>query len=438
MFKTLQNALKMKELRGRLIFTFLMLLVIRFGSQLPVPGVDPDYFADFFNGSNGDAFNLFNAMTGGSFENFSILALSISPYITSSIIIQLLTIAIPKLEELQQDGQEGRKKIAEITRYVTVGLALIHSTAMSIGFGRSGMFEHYTWYNVVVCVITLTAGSAFLMWVGERITEKGVGNGISVVLLYNIISRLPDDAITIYETFMSGRSIAVQILIAVFVIAILLAILGFTVLLNAAERRIPVQYAKRVVGRKMYGGQSTNIPIKVAAGGVMPIIFASSIMAFPATIVRLVSGGNMPTAGLGYYILGCLSAGYASAWWTSLVYAILYALLILFFTYFYSSIQFNPIELANNMKKSGGYIPGIRPGKPTSDYIGKISSRLNLVGAFFLAIIAILPVIVGAIFNVTALQIGGTSLLIMEGVALETVRQIESQMTMRHYKGFLE
>ena len=438
MFKTLQNALKMKELRGRLIFTFLMLLVIRFGSQLPVPGVDPDYFADFFNGSNGDAFNLFNAMTGGSFENFSILALSISPYITSSIIIQLLTIAIPKLEELQQDGQEGRKKIAEITRYVTVGLALIQSTAMSIGFGRSGMFEHYTWYNVVVCVITLTAGSAFLMWVGERITEKGVGNGISVVLLYNIISRLPDDAITIYETFMSGRSIAVQILIAVFVIAILLAILGFTVLLNAAERRIPVQYAKRVVGRKMYGGQSTNIPIKVAAGGVMPIIFASSIMAFPATIVRLVSGGNMPTAGLGYYILGCLSAGYASAWWTSLVYAILYALLILFFTYFYSSIQFNPIELANNMKKSGGYIPGIRPGKPTSDYIGKISSRLNLVGAFFLAIIAILPVIVGAIFNVTALQIGGTSLLIMEGVALETVRQIESQMTMRHYKGFLE
>ena len=225
MFKTLQNALKMKELRGRLIFTFLMLLVIRFGSQLPVPGVDPDYFADFFNGSNGDAFNLFNAMTGGSFENFSILALSISPYITSSIIIQLLTIAIPKLEELQQDGQEGRKKIAEITRYVTVGLALIQSTAMSIGFGRSGMFEHYTWYNVVVCVITLTAGSAFLMWVGERITEKGVGNGISVVLLYNIISRLPDDAITIYETFMSGRSIAVQILIAVFVIAILLAIL---------------------------------------------------------------------------------------------------------------------------------------------------------------------------------------------------------------------
>ena len=221
-------------------------------------------------------------------------------------------------------------------------------------------------------------------------------------------------------------------------ILILYAVVCASILLVQGTRKIPVQYAKRVVGRKMYGGQSTNIPIKVAAGGVMPIIFASSIMAFPATIVRLVSGGNMPTAGLGYYILGCLSAGYASAWWTSLVYAILYALLILFFTYFYSSIQFNPIELANNMKKSGGYIPGIRPGKPTSDYIGKISSRLNLVGAFFLAIIAILPVIVGAIFNVTALQIGGTSLLIMEGVALETVRQIESQMTMRHYKGFLE
>ena len=309
MFKTLQNALKMKELRGRLIFTFLMLLVIRFGSQLPVPGVDPDYFADFFNGSNGDAFNLFNAMTGGSFENFSILALSISPYITSSIIIQLLTIAIPRLEELQQDGQEGRKKIAEITRYVTVGLALIQSTAMSIGFGRSGMFEHYTWYNVVVCVITLTAGSAFLMWVGERITEKGVGNGISVVLLYNIISRLPDDAITIYETFMSGRSIAVQILIAVFVIAILLAILGFTVLLNAAERRIPVQYAQKVQGRRSVGGRSTYIPVKVNTANVMPVIFASSLMSMPQ-IIGSFFGYQIDVTTIGGKIMAMLSSNY--------------------------------------------------------------------------------------------------------------------------------
>ena len=435
MFKTLQNALKIKELRGRLIFTFLMLLVIRFGSQLPVPGVDPDYFADFFNGSNGDAFNLFNAMTGGSFENFSILALSISPYITSSIIIQLLTIAIPKLEELQQDGQEGRKKIAEITRYVTVGLALIQSTAMSIGFGRSGMFEHYTWYNVVVCVITLTAGSAFLMWVGERITEKGVGNGISVVLLYNIISRLPDDAITIYETFMSGRSIAVQILIAVFVIAILLAILGFTVLLNAAERRIPVQYAQKVQGRRSVGGRSTYIPVKVNTANVMPVIFASSLMSMPQ-IIGSFFGYQIDVTTISGKIMAMLSSNY---WFRpSLPFysigVVVYVALLIVFAYFYTSISFNPLEIADNMKKSGGFIPGVRPGKPTSDFLNNMLNHLIIIGAVGLTIIALLPIILSGIFNITRLSFMGTSLIIIVSVVLETAKSIESKMVAREYE----
>ena len=436
MFKTLQNALKMKELRGRLIFTFLMLLVIRFGSQLPVPGVDPDYFADFFNGSNGDAFNLFNAMTGGSFENFSILALSISPYITSSIIIQLLTIAIPKLEELQQDGQEGRKKIAEITRYVTVGLALIQSTAMSIGFGRSGMFEHYTWYNVVVCVITLTAGSAFLMWVGERITEKGVGNGISIVLAVNIVSRIPSDMTTLYENFIKGKTIAKGMLAGVIIFAIIMVVVVFVLILNGAERRIPVQYSKKMVGRKMMGGQATNIPLKVNTAGVIPIIIASSIMSFPGVIAQF--AGKTNGTGIGSEILRGLSS---SNWcnpsqpqysWGLL----LYIVLCVFFAYFYTSITFNPLEVADNIKKQGGFIPGIRPGKPTSDYLTKILNYIIFIGAVGLIIVAVIPFFFNGVFGANV-SFGGTSIIIIVGVILETVKQIESQMLVRNYKGFL-
>lgn len=436
MFKTLQNALKMKELRGRLIFTFLMLLVIRFGSQLPVPGVDPDYFADFFNGSNGDAFNLFNAMTGGSFENFSILALSISPYITSSIIIQLLTIAIPKLEELQQDGQEGRKKIAEITRYVTVGLALIHSTAMSIGFGRSGMFEHYTWYNVVVCVITLTAGSAFLMWVGERITEKGVGNGISIVLAVNIVSRIPSDMTTLYENFIKGKTIAKGMLAGVIIFAIIMVVVVFVLILNGAERRIPVQYSKKMVGRKMMGGQATNIPLKVNTAGVIPIIFASSIMSFPGVIAQF--AGKTNGTGIGSEILRGLSS---SNWcnpsqlqysWGLLVYIVL----CVFFAYFYTSITFNPLEVADNIKKQGGFIPGIRPGKPTSDYLTKMLNYIIFIGAVGLIIVAVIPFFFNGVFG-AHVSFGGTSIIIVVGVVLETLKQIESQLLVRNYKGFL-
>ena len=426
MFKTLQNALKMKELRGRLIFTFLMLLVIRFGSQLPVPGVDPDYFADFFNGSNGDAFNLFNAMTGGSFENFSILALSISPYITSSIIIQLLTIAIPKLEELQQDGQEGRKKIAEITRYVTVGLALIQSTAMSIGFGRSGMFEHYTWYNVVVCVITLTAGSAFLMWVGERITEKGVGNGISFIILVGIIARLPH---SLFQEFVSRTSEKTGGLVMfLFEMLFLLLVIAGAILLVQGTRKVPVQYAKRIIGNKQYGGARQYIPLKVNAANVMPIIFAQAIMFIPISIVGFSSTGEQS----GFWAAFMDNTGF----WYNFVFAVL----IILFTYFYTAITINPTQMSDDLKRNNGFIPGVKPGKNTKDYLDTIMDRITLPGAFFLALVAIMPAFarIAGVSMEFSQFFGGTSLLILVGVVLDTLQQVESHLLMRHYDGLLK
>ncbi len=438
MLQTLRNAWKIPDLRHRILFTLMMLVVFRFGAHIPVPYLSAEAMQQFL-GSGTDLFSLFDVFTGGAFSNATVMAMGVSPYINASIIIQLLTVAIPSLERLAKEGLEGRKKLNKITRYLGIALAFVQGAGLYVTLYNMGSaITNPSVLTFFVIVLTFTAGTAFIIWLGERITEKGLGNGVSLIIFAGIVSRIPTAAYSLYSMKLgSGITVGGLVFVAA-VVVVAVAAITFVVFFSDAERRIPVQYAKRVVGRKMYGGQSTNIPIKVAMGGVMPIIFASSIMAFPATIVRLLTGGNMPTSGTGYYILGCLSAGYASEWWTSVVYAVLYALLILFFTYFYSSIQFNPIELANNMKKSGGYIPGIRPGKPTSDYIAKISSRLNLVGAFFLAIIAILPVIIGAVFQINALQIGGTSLLIMEGVALETVRQIESQMTMRHYKGFLE
>lgn len=438
MLQTLRNAWKIPDLRHRILFTLMMLVVFRFGAHIPVPYLSAEAMQQFL-GSGTDLFSLFDVFTGGAFSNATVMAMGVSPYINASIIIQLLTVAIPSLERIAKEGLEGRKKLNKITRYLGIALAFVQGAGLYVTLYNMGSaITNPSVLTFFVIVLTFTAGTAFIIWLGERITEKGLGNGVSLIIFAGIVSRIPTAAYSLYSMKLgSGITVGGLVFVAA-VVVVAVAAITFVVFFSDAERRIPVQYAKRVVGRKMYGGQSTNIPIKVAMGGVMPIIFASSIMAFPATIVRLLTGGNMPTSGTGYYILGCLSAGYASEWWTSVVYAVLYALLILFFTYFYSSIQFNPIELANNMKKSGGYIPGIRPGKPTSDYIAKISSRLNLVGAFFLAIIAILPVIIGAVFQINALQIGGTSLLIMEGVALETVRQIESQMTMRHYKGFLE
>lgn len=439
MLQTLRNAWKIPDLRRRILFTLMMLVIFRFGAHIPVPYLSSEAMQAFLGNGGTDLFSLFDVFTGGAFSNATVMAMGVSPYINASIIIQLLTVAIPSLERLAKEGVEGRKKLNKITRYLGIALAFVQGSGLYVTLYNMGSaITNPSVLTFFVIVLTFTAGTAFIIWLGELITEKGLGNGVSLIIFAGIVSRIPSAAYSLWNLKLATGINAGGLIFVAAVVIVAIAAITFVVFFSDAERRIPVQYAKRVVGRKMYGGQSTNIPIKVAMGGVMPIIFASSIMAFPATIVRLVTGGNMPTSGVGYYILGCLSAGYASQWWTSVVYAVLYALLIVFFTYFYSSIQFNPIELANNMKKSGGYIPGIRPGRPTSEYIAKISSRLNLVGAFFLAIVAILPVIVGAVFQITSLQIGGTSLLIMEGVALETVRQIESQMTMRHYKGFLE
>lgn len=443
MFETIKNAFKIPDLRRRIFFTIMMLIVFRFGAHIPVPFLSPEAMQQFLGAGGTDLFSLFDIFTGGAFSNATVMAMGVSPYINASIIIQLLTVAIPALERLAKEGVEGRKKINKITRYVGIALAFVQGAGLYVTLHNMGVQSNTTVIanesalTFFVITLTFTAGTAFIVWLGELITEKGFGNGVSMIIFAGIVSRIPSGIYTIYQQFLTPSITFKGAAISLGILIIAIAAITFVVLFNTAERRIPVQYAKRVVGRKMYGGQSTNIPIKVVMGGVMPIIFASSIMAFPATIVRLVSGGELPTSGIGHLILSCLSAG-LGPWWTSVVYGVLYFILILFFTYFYTAIQFNPIEMANNMKKSGGYIPGYRPGKPTSDFISKVANRLNLAGAIFLGIIAVLPIIIGAIFGINSLQIGGTSLLIMEGVALETVRQIESQMTMRHYKGFLE
>lgn len=435
MFTTLVNALKVKEIRMKLLFTFIMMLVIRFGSQLPVPGVNSEQFSAWFQAQTGGAFNFFDAFTGGSFERMSVFALNITPYITSSIIMQLLTIAIPKLEEMQKDGEDGRKKIASITRYVTVGLALLESTMMAIGFGNQGLLRHFDALNIISVVAALTAGSAFLMWIGERITEKGVGNGISIVLVINIISRLPDDFSKLFEQFVQGKSIPLAVVASLVIIAIILAMIVFVVILNSAVRKIPVQYAKKIQGNKMVGGQMTFLPLKVNTAGVIPIIFASSLMQTPIIISTLAGyNGN----GVWRQVLNGLNQDY----WCNpnqLVYSIgllVYIVLTVFFAYFYTSLTFNPLEIANNMKKQGGFIPGIRPGKPTSDYLNKVLNAIIFVGAIGLVIVAVVPFFFNGVFN-ASVSFGGTSLIIIVSVVLETVKQIESQMLVRNYKGFL-
>lgn len=438
MLKTLRNAFKIKDIRKKLLYTFAMLVVIRIGSQLPIPGVETAFFKDFFAQQNNDAFGFFNAMTGSSFTNMSVFALSITPYITSSIIMQLLTIAIPKLEEMQRDGEDGRKKIAEYTRYVTVALALIESIAMAVGFGGQGLLSEFNAISVIIAVVTMTAGSALLMWIGERITENGVGNGISIVLLFNIISSLSSDASTLYTRFMSGKSVAVSAVAAIIIVAIVIAIVVFVVVLQDGERRIPVQYSKKMQGRKMVGGQSSNIPLKVNTAGVIPVIFASSIMSFPVVIAQFF-GSRINYDSIGGHILLMLNS---SNWFKPErpVYSIgmlVYIALIIVFAYFYTSITFNPLEVANNMKKSGGFIPGIRPGKPTSDYLNSILNYVVFIGACGLTIVCIIPIMVSGLFNVSRLSFGGTSLIIIVSVVLETIKAIESQMLVRYYKGFL-
>ena len=435
MLTTLKNAFKIKEIRKKLLFTFLMLIVVRLGCQLPVPGVDRHFFSEWFAAQTGDAFSFFNAFTGGSFENMSLFALNITPYITSSIIMQLLTIAIPKLEEMQKDGEEGRKKIVSITRYVTVALALVESAALAIGFGRQGLMEDFNALNVITVIAALTAGSAFLMWIGERITENGVGNGISIVLTINIISRMPSDLAGLYNQFVKGKAVAVGALAALVILAIIVAMVILVIILNDATRKIPVQYAKKIQGRKMVGGQSTFIPLKVNTAGVIPIIFAQSIMQFPVVICQLAGyNGN----GVWAHILRGLNSSY----WcrpSEPVYSIglvAYIAMVIFFAYFYTSITFNPLEVANNMKKQGGFIPGIRPGRPTSDYLTRILNYLIFIGACGLTIVCVLPFFFSGVFG-ASVSFGGTSLIIIVSVVLETIKQIESQMLVRNYKGFL-
>ena len=436
MFDTVRNAFKVKDIRNRILFTFFMLIIIRIGSQLPIPGVDRNVFADWFANQSSDAFNFFDAVTGGSFLQMSVFALNITPYITSSIIMQLLTIAIPKLEEMQRDGEEGRKKIAEITRYVTVALALIEAIAMAIGFSRSGYLTDKGWLTVLQVIVTLTAGSAVLMWIGERITEKGVGNGISIVLVINIISRIPSDFGTLYEQFVKGKIPAKAVLAVVIIAAIILVTVVFVVVLQAAQRKIPVQYSKKMAGRKMVGGQSSNIPLKVNTAGVIPIIFASSIMSFPSIILSFV--GKSDIKGIGGTLIKMLNS---NNWFdktnpVASLGLILYIVLVIFFAYFYTSITFNPMEVADNMKKQGGFIPGIRPGKSTVDYLNNLLSYIIFIGAAGLTIVAVIPFFFNGFFKANV-SFGGTSLIIIASVILETLKQIESMMLVRNYKGFL-
>ena len=438
MIQTLRNAFKVEDIRKKLLYTFMMLIVIRIGSQVPVPGANMDSFSAFLDSmknSAGDAWSLFNAMTGGSFENLSIFALSITPYITSSIIVQLLTIAIPKLEELQKDGEEGRKKIAEITRYVTVGLALIQSIAMAIGFQSQGYIDKGV-FSVILVVAAFVAGSATLMWIGEQITEKGIGNGISIVLVINIISRIPSDFANLYEQFVKGKKLAVASVAAIVILAVILATIVLVIILQDGERRIPVQYSKKVQGRKLVGGQSSHIPLKVNTAGVIPVIFASSLLSFPVVIANLI--GKTPTKGFWMHVFRALSS---SNWCdpNNLVYSIgllVYIVLCVFFAYFYTSITFNPLEVADNMKKQGGFIPGIRPGKPTSDYLTSILNYIIFIGAVGLVIVCVIPIVFSGVFN-ASVSFGGTSLIIIVSVILETLKQLESQLVVRNYKGFL-
>lgn len=435
MFKTLRDAFKVKEIRMGLLFTFFVLIVVRLGSLIPVPGLNTAAIKEYLESALGDANSFLSSFTGGSFTQMSIFALNVTPYITSSIIIQLLTIAIPALEEMQKDGEDGRKKIVAISRYVTVGLALMESIAMAIMFGRSNLLVEFNALNVITIIVALTAGSAFLMWVGERITENGVGNGISIVLVINIISRIPQDISQLFNQFVFGKPIATAVLAAAVIFAIILGMVVLVIILNDGVRKIPVQYAKKVQGRKMVGGQTSSIPLKVNTAGVIPIIFASSLMQLPVIICSFF---NYSGTGVWAHILKGLNSQY----WCNPkdpIYSIglvVYIVLVIFFAYFYTSITFNPLEIAENMKKSGGFIPGIRPGKPTSDYLTKILNYIIFIGAVGLTVVCVIPYVFNGVFN-ASVSFGGTSLIIIVSVVLETLKQIESQMLVRNYKGFL-
>lgn len=435
MFETLRNALKIKEIRKKLGFTFLILVVVRLGCQLPIPGIDTAQIQAYLQAMLGDSFSLLNSFTGGSFLSMSLFALNVSPYITASIVIQLLTVAIPALEEMQKDGEDGKKKIAKITRYVTVALAVLEGTGISVGFANQGLLGDKSALTIVIMVAALTAGSTMVMWLGERITENGIGNGISIILLVNIVSRMPSDFHGLYTQFIQGKEIlpAVVAVIVIFVVLALTIIL--TIFLQDGERRIPVQYSKKLQGRKMVGGQSSHIPLKVNTAGVIPVIFASSILQFPLIISQFFDVKD------GSAVQTVLNVMNQANWCdpehpARTIGLLVYILLLVVFAYFYTSITFNPIEVANNMKKNGGFVPGIRPGRPTSDYLNKILNSIIFIGVMGLAIIAVIPIFFSGVFG-ASVSFMGTSLIIVVGVVLETVKQIESQMLVRHYSGFL-
>lgn len=429
MFETFRNAWKIPDLRKKLLYTLFVIIIFRVGSAIPVPYLNPSVMSDMIAADSGSMLGYLNVLTGGSFANATLFAMSILPYINASIIMQLLTVAIPPLERLAKEGEVGRKKINRITKYVALGIGLVQAFAYYLTLRNSGAVDYTTGfsgiYAAIVIILTFTAGTSLIVWLGEQVNEKGIGNGISIILFAGIISRGPGAVISLL--MLIGTDTKYVFLIPIILI-IFIMMIAFIITMTNAERRIPVQYAKRVVGRKMYGGQSTHIPIKVVMSGVMPIIFAMSIMSIPGTIGAFLP--NPETKNLWYWVLWLFK-------YTNPFYAVLYFLLIIGFNYFYVAIQYNPVEIANNLRKNNGAIPGIRPGRPTSDFISRVLSKITLIGAIFLGIIAVFPIMFGAISGVN-IAIGGTSILIIVNVALETVRTLESQMMMRHHKGFLE
>ena len=431
MIQTIRKAWGIPELRKKIIFTLLILLIFRIGNAITVPYVNTDLLANYLDQMGGTILGLYNVMSGGAFAQATVFALSIQPYINSSIIIQLLTVAIPYLERLARDGgEEGKKKIQSITRYTTVAIAILQAVGYYFMMKRYGLLMDGAdgiWPALVI-IVSFIAGSSFVMWMGEQVTEFGVGNGISIILFAGILSRVPT---MVSQGFSFGMQAAINWLYVVLLIIGMLALIVFIVFINDAERRIPVQYAKRQVGRKMYGGQSTHLPMKVNMSGVLPIIFAQSIASLPITIWTFIGMPDQEKNPVSYAIYNAIDT-------KSIIYMVVYFIMIIGFSYFYSSIQFNPVEIANNLKKQGGFIPGFRPGKPTVDFIKKVLNKITLFGAIYLGIVAICPLILGKIVGNSSLSIGGTSVIIVVGVALETVKALESQMLMRQYKGFLE
>jgi len=424
MIKTIAHAWKIAEIRSKIVFTLLMLVVFRLGSNIPVPGMDRDLLAEGFSGDTG-LFGLFDLFSGGAFSNFTIFALSITPYITAAIILQLLTIAVPSLERLAKEGEEGKKKIAQYTRYLTVVLAFVQAIGLSVGLFRQALIST-DFFSITVIVLTLSAGTAFLMWLGEQINENGIGNGISLIIFAGIVSRIPSAIHTTWIKLQAGEVSIITII--VFLLFAVIVVVGI-IEVQQGQRRIPVQYAKRVVGRKMYGGQSTHIPLKVNQAGVIPVIFSLSLLQFPLTITYFT-----PNTGFSAWVTKWLSPGGDPGVW---IYTVFNILLIVFFTYFYTAVTFNPADVANNMKNNGGFIPGIRPGRSTVEYLTKVLTRITFVGAIFLAIVATLPTLIDQFTNLEV-GFGGTSLLIAVGVALDTMKQLENQLVMRNYQGFLK